>query len=234
MIIYKEKNIPLQLLLLITHAEDEHRLERVLQQLQLPIYYQCFGKGSATSEILDLCGLSNPKRLITLCMIPHPAAHTVLLKTSQVMSFHKKGKGVGALIPLTGMQDGLRHLFNEHFNHQQIHQGETTMKDKAAFSMILAAANYGYSNDVIHAAKEAGAQGGTILKGRRHNSDETMHFLKITLQQEQELILIIVPHAKKASVMTSISQKCGLKTPAHTIVLSLPIEDAIGLEELSD
>ncbi len=30
--------------------------------------------------------------------------------------------------------------------------------------------------------------------------------------------------------MTAISQSCGLKTPAHGMVLSIPVEDALGLE----
>ena len=31
--------------------------------------------------------------------------------------------------------------------------------------------------------------------------------------------------------MTAICNACGLHTPAHGIVLSLPVDDAIGLEE---
>ena len=41
--------------------------------------------------------------------------------------------------------------------------------------------------------------------------------------------MFVVPDEKKTEVMSAINQACGLKTKAHGVVLSLPVDDAIGL-----
>ena len=50
------------------------------------------------------------------------------------------------------------------------------------------------------------------------------------MQEEQEFVLVIVPKDKKADIMKSVSDSCGLKTPAKGVILSIPIEEIIGLE----
>lgn len=90
--------------------------------------------------------------------------------------------------------------------------------------------SYGYSEEVIEAAHKAGAKGGTVMKGRRKNSAHVSQYMGISLQDEQEFTMVIVPREKKAEIMNAISQSCGLKTPAHGMVLSIPVEDALGLE----
>ena len=42
--------------------------------------------------------------------------------------------------------------------------------------------------------------------------------------------MIVVPRENKAEIMAAISGACGLNTPAHGVVLSLPVDDVLGLE----
>ena len=42
--------------------------------------------------------------------------------------------------------------------------------------------------------------------------------------------MIVAPKAKKSAIMSAICDACGLRTAAHGVVLSLPVEEAIGLE----
>ena len=95
----------------------------------------------------------------------------------------------------------------------------------------MAAVVNGYSDDVIDAARQAGARGGTVIKSRRRNSEHAQQFFGISIQEEQDLVLMVVPKAQKSAIMTAISEKCGSKTPAQGILFSLPVEDTIGLED---
>ena len=72
--------------------------------------------------------------------------------------------------------------------------------------------------------------GGTILKGRRQNSKRISQKLGISMQEEEEFVVIVTPREKKAAVMNAISDACGLRTDAHGIILSLPVDEVIGLE----
>ena len=73
--------------------------------------------------------------------------------------------------------------------------------------------------------------GGTILKGRRQNSERISRKLGISMQEEEEFVVIVTPREKKAAVMNAISDACGLRTDAHGIIVSLPVDEVIGLEE---
>ena len=42
--------------------------------------------------------------------------------------------------------------------------------------------------------------------------------------------MIVAPKSKKSDIMSAICNACGLRTAAHGVVLSLPVEDAVGLE----
>ena len=89
----------------------------------------------------------------------------------------------------------------------------------------------GCSDDVIDAARSAGARGGTVVKGRRRNSERASQHFGIPIQEEQDFVMIVVPRDKKGEIMSAISQACGLRTEAHGVVLSLPVDDVMGLEE---
>ena len=96
--------------------------------------------------------------------------------------------------------------------------------------LILTIVERGYADGVMDAAKAAGARGGTILHARGTGSTEAEKFFGISIQEEQDFVMIVTPTAKKAEISAAIAAKCGIKTPAHGLLLSLPVEDVLGLE----
>ena len=96
--------------------------------------------------------------------------------------------------------------------------------------MVLVAVNSGYSGDVVEAARSAGARGGTVLRGVRHGDEKAKQFMGMPMQDEQDIAMIIIPRDKRQEIMSAISAKCGLKTPAQGIVLALPVDETLGLE----
>ena len=59
-----------RMVILITREEDKKKLEELFDSLHLPIFYQCRGKGTAPSEMLDIFGLSGTTRLISVGILP--------------------------------------------------------------------------------------------------------------------------------------------------------------------
>ena len=41
---------------------------------------------------------------------------------------------------------------------------------------------------------------------------------------------MVVPREKKGAIMSAIISACGLSTKAHGVIVSLPVDDVIGLE----
>lgn len=96
--------------------------------------------------------------------------------------------------------------------------------------LILAICNSGNADDVMNTAKNAGARGGTIIHARGSAQKDAEHFLGITIQPEKDIIMIIVDDTTKTPIMQSISKYHGIGTKSHTVTISLPVDDIIGLD----
>ena len=82
---------------------------------------------------------------------------------------------------------------------------------------------------VMDAAREAGANGGTVINARGTGMEKAEKFLGISLASEKDMTFIVVRTAVRDRVMQSIMLKAGVATEAKAIVFSLPVTDAAGL-----
>ena len=57
-----------------------------------------------------------------------------------------------------------------------------------------------------------------------------MKFWGMIVQQEREIVAIIADTENTVAIMQAISEHCGLRSEAHGIVLSLPVDRVMGLE----
>ena len=93
---------------------------------------------------------------------------------------------------------------------------------------MIAMANAGLTDDVMNAARAAGAAGGTVLHAKGTGTGADERFLKVSLAQEKETILIVARAAAKAGIMRSILEKAGPDTEAGALVFSLPVSALAG------
>lgn len=233
-----EKPSAPRMFVMVTRAEEEKKLEKIFESMQVPISYQCRGQGTASSEILDIFGFGGTNRLITVGFLPKVAARELFQKVGRQLAFHQKGGGIGITIPITGLQMPLFHLLNEESciavekqSKERIGRDMAELQESSGYHVIWVSVAAGYSGEVFEAAKAAGAKGGTVLRGRRRNSQHASQHFGIPLQEEQEFVMIVVPREIKGRVMNAICRSCGLHTPVHGMVLSLPVDEVMGLEE---
>lgn len=172
MTVKKESRIGHQILLLITCMEDEKKIEKAFDELRLPIYYQCRGEGTANSEILDICGLRGTKRLITIAVLPIPLIDAVFSSMTKHFLLERKGGGIAVTIPVTGIQDVIYKILAERsgYENSSEEEREVVKMKETAYSMILVAANYGYSDEIIEAARKPGQRAGLVMKRSQRGS----------------------------------------------------------------
>ena len=94
----------------------------------------------------------------------------------------------------------------------------------AKFQLIVCIVNAGFSQNVMEAARSAGARGGSIIRGRGSANPEAEEFFNITIQPDKEVILILVTDDIKDAVMTAVFNNSGLSTEGQGIAFSLPVE----------
>lgn len=221
----------------VTQLEDKKKLEEIFHSMNIPIYYQCRGQGTARSELMDILGFGGTTRLITVGIMSKTTAKKLFEQAGQEIFFHQRGGGIVITVPITGMQSPLVNLLNDDEREsiekkirERIEGDMAEVHEKSGYNVIWVSVEAGYSDDVVDTARAAGAKGGTILHGRRRNSEQVSRHFGISMQDEQDFVMIIVPKEKKSDIMSAICNSCGLHTPAHGIVISLPVDDAIGLE----
>lgn len=226
--------LSLRLMFIITDTGTEKKIERLFSEMHLPVYYHFRGQGTATSEMLDICGLQGTTRLITAAILPKAGTEKVFENLEKYFRLKKKGKGVAVTVPVTGVQERILALLKEEVSDKiksTMESEAKKMKEESRYAMILASVRSGYSDEVIEAASSAGAHGGSVIRGRRQGSKEMVQFLGISLQEEQDFVMIIVPKEKKTAVMKSIGAACGLRSEAHGFLISVPVDEVLGIED---
>ena len=95
--------------------------------------------------------------------------------------------------------------------------------------MIMCIVNAGFSETVMDAAREFGARGGTVIRGRGTANIEAEKLYGIAIQPEKEIVLILVDSAIKNDILHAVYKAVGLNTPGQGIAFAVPVEDVVGL-----
>ena len=98
-------------------------------------------------------------------------------------------------------------------------------------SAIFAIINQGFADEVMVAAKAAGARGGTILSGRGTASKQAETIFDIMVHPEKEIVLIVVDTLIRDKVLHEIYRELGFKSDAQCITFSLPVDEVVGIIE---
>ena len=99
------------------------------------------------------------------------------------------------------------------------------------YELVLCVVNAGFSQNVMQAARAAGAQGGTILRARGSANPEAEEFFNISIQSDKEMVLILAPMAIKDDILKAIYKDCGLADEAKGIAFSLPVNRTTTIKE---
>ena len=95
--------------------------------------------------------------------------------------------------------------------------------------MIMCIVNSGFSETVMDAAREFGAKGGTVIRGRGTANVEAEKLYGIAIQPDKEIVLILVDTAIKNDILHAVYKAAGLNTPGQGIAFAVPVEDVVGI-----
>ena len=94
--------------------------------------------------------------------------------------------------------------------------------------LIVTICNKGHTEDVMEAARGAGAGGGTILHAKGTGTEYAEKFFGISIVDEKEIIYIVSSKEKRNAIMQAITDHAGAGTKAHALVFSLPVTETAG------
>ncbi|MDV2481726.1 P-II family nitrogen regulator [Methanoculleus sp. Wushi-C6] len=94
--------------------------------------------------------------------------------------------------------------------------------------LIVTIVKRGWSEPVLAAARQAGAEGGTILLGRGTGIHEVKTLFGIAIEPEKEIILTVVAVQQTDRVLDAIVAAAELDQPGMGLAFVMPIRRVAG------
>ena len=216
--------------LTILDRDKRHKMEKLYKSLGLRIAITMMGKGTATEEHLSIGGLSPTKKAVLATIVSREDAKTLFLNTKKKLDIDIPGNGIMAAVPIKSV-GGAQTLAYMTENQQQ-NQDKPNLKFE--YELIYVIVNEGHSNEVMDAARPAGATGGTVIAAKGTGIAQSEQFSGMSLADEKEVVLIAARSSNKADIMRAIIEKAGLETPAGAICFSMPVTQIAGIRRLDE
>lgn len=105
-----------------------------------------------------------------------------------------------------------------------IQTGGSSMSTQIQYELINVIVTRGYADDIMEAARKAGATGGTILHARGTGQPDDEKFFGITIVPEKEQILILAKKEESAAIQQAIEDLDCLSEPGMGIIFTIPVE----------
>lgn len=226
------KKAAFRMLFLIATPKLVNKAVGMFKEGNVPTQYIFHAQGTASSEVMDMLGLDGVDKNILMSMMPKLFADEMLKKLRKKLHLGMPNTGIGFTVAMSGGSGHIMQLMEKMEPEQKERSAERNETDMTEneYSMIMAIVNQGFSEDVMNAARPKGASGGTVFHSRRVGNEEAMKFWKISVQEEREVVIILAGKEDKLAIMQEIGQKCGMKSKAQGIVMSLPVDSVVGLD----
>lgn len=217
----------MKVILSIVERGQGAALIRLYRKRQVPIHIQCAGKGTATSEIMDILGLGSSEKDVVFSFAAAPAAKKLLHDLDNELRGHTGGAGIVVSVPISGLNSLIANLAAYHA--ESLKEKEGNDMERTENSLILVVCAQGCTDDVMSTAKAHGARGGTVIKGRLSGREELEQAYEMELKAEREIVAIVVPTKLRNPIMEAINAEHGLRSEAQAALCSLPIEQIVRL-----
>ncbi len=226
----ENKTVPsLRLLMLITHTKFADKASKMFSKSEMAMHYKLNAVGTASSEMMDILGLGSSEKSVLVSIIPKNLADDSLKKLHKELKLGSVNSGIAFTAKLSGISNLIVKMYSGNLEYES-REDEDSMSE-TNYSMIAAVVNPGYSEEVMNAARAAGAGGGSVIHSRRISDDKTVASWGLDIQEEKEIVIIVTGSEHKLPIMQAIGKNCGVHSDAKGFVLSLPIETVIGLSD---
>jgi len=178
------------------------------------------GEGTVPNRILQLLGLDESQKDIIVIPIPRLFENPLHEMMLQTFNINKRYRGIAFSIPMSNnmafdiLEEGYRFdpmLFEYHCIHVIMEN------DK--------------SRELIEVAREAGATGGTIIRGHGAGVPSEDSYFNLQIEPEKDMVLILSKRKAIPQIRDAIVEKMELEKPGNGILFVMPCTRVTGLFE---
>ena len=205
-------------------------IQKLYKKHAVFLHTQCPGRGTATSEIMDILGLGSSEKDVVLSYAESGTARRLLALLDNELRGAAGTAGIVFTLSLSGMNN-LAAAAIDYYAQQNKkgNGGEPPMGNQSKNSLILVTCVRGSADQIMVTAREQGARGGTVIKARWSGMEELERGYDLELTAERDIVAIVVPNEKRKDIMEAVNAAHGLRTPEQAMTCSAPIEQLVRL-----
>ena len=205
-------------------------LSGIFDELNLPVKLTLPAYGTAVKSMLELLGIDSSERRVMMNIADGDQTKNLIAKMKQGIHLGVPGHGIVLAVPIKSIGGGKTVEYLKGDGRSAKYSPPAQYLNE----LIIAIANVGHTDDVMNAARAAGARGGTVIHAKGTGINDVQKFMSVSIADEKEIILIVSPAAVKSEIMSSILKKAGPDTESGAIVFSLPVSEAAGFAVLNE
>lgn len=212
------------LMITITDRSRGKEFAAWFQRQGIPLILTVFGRGTATTEMLDFLGLEATEKAVL--MLVAPQSPSLVRRAERELWLDIPGRGILMMAPLAaiGGAKARDYLLRQ--------EAEEVMEKEWTHELIVVITGQGFTDQVMDAARSAGAAGGTAIHAKGTGTELAKKFFGLSIAAEKEMVLILTRKEDRNPIMKAIMSEAGMQTKAQSIAFSLPVSDVAGLRRL--
>ena len=202
--------------------------------LDLPQTVTMLGHGTAAQSMLDLLWIESTEKRVIMTVANPEKTRQFIKNMRQQLYIGIPGHGIVIAVPIKSVGGGKTLAY---LNNGEQQTARYTPELNSKYELIIIVANEGRTDQVMNAARAAGATGGTVLHGKGSGSQNPKKFYNVSIASEKEVILMVAQSDRKAAIMQSVLHQAGPDSEAGAVLFSLPVSEVAGfglMEEAAD
>lgn len=223
-----------KLLVSIVNVGDDLTVSEIINDFSVSLNYTFQGVGTARSTVLDYLGIGASEKAVMFSLIPESDEEAILRAIRTKMSLYLVGKGISFTLPLSAVSEIIANGITGAAASKTVDGRKVMKKDKRKYDLIVAIVAADCIDETMEAARAAGAAGGTIIRARSIDNTKAEQFVGISLQEEQDILLILAQKESKLAIMQALSDSVGLKSEAGGVLFALPVDNTVGIGASGD
>ena len=204
----------------VVNFGDASKILKIAQKYGIKAGTISIGHGTVHNRLLEFLKINEIRKEVVNMFVESDKAEEAIQGISREMAFDKPHHGIAFSHTVSG---GFTH------NNTQYQNFESNEVNAGMYSAIYVVVDKGKAEDVIEAANEAGARGGTIVNARGSGIHAAQKLFSIEIEPEKEKVFIIAKNEMKDRIIQSISAKLEIEKPGNGIIFVLDVKEAYGL-----
>jgi len=208
-----------ELICCVVNNEQGSKVMKIAKQQGVKGGTIFLGRGTIKNKILEMLDLTDTRKEIVFIAAEKELAENALKTIESEMAFKKTHHGIGFSCPMKSVIG----IGSNEFSQQEKEDRDIM------YNVIFTIVNKGNAENVMDAAKEAGATGGTIINARGSGTKETSILFNMEIEPEKEMVMILAKIDIVENITKAICNEMKIEEPGNGIMFVMNVNDVYGI-----